>query len=618
VPKVQVLPDEAIFAVNEDQDLLTVMRSSGLRVEGICNGRGTCGKCAIRVISGRLSEPTEKEKDWQLLLGKEMRLACQTRVLSDSVIFLPETSRTSVAKILVSGKVAQVSVSPRTVARTVRLGAPTLADQTSDVERLLKQAGLDSYDPALLRELPGVLRRSDWRVRVVARDGRLVDVLPEKSGRRVLGVAADIGTTTVVAYLYDLSASELLAVKADYNEQIKHGEDIVTRMSYALEKETGPSELQQAIVETLNGLMSSAAAEVGASELDIYEVAVAGNTVMTCLLLGADPTAIARAPYAAPFSGPVEVKAGDIGLSVNRSGIVRSLPVISGYVGGDVVGDILVSGMHRSDSLSVLVDLGTNGEVVIGSAKGMVTASCAAGPALEGYGITRGMRAMDGAIESVAIDPSNGKFFFSTIGGIKARGICGSGLVDAVVAMLISGALEPSGKLVSGFSDRIIRSGDELAFVIAEGGESADGKPLVLTQGDVRRFQLAKAAIYAATSVLMSEVGVTADKIERLYVAGAFANYISPANAMLVGLLPEVPIERVTQIGNGSGMGACALLRNKEAWKEALTIARSARAVELNLVPHFQKEYVDATFLPHKRVDLFPKSRAAVLSMAGA
>jgi len=615
VPSVKVLPDGVSFDVDSDQDLLSALRANGLQVEGICNGKGTCGKCLIRIISGQMSETTATEREWQLVVGQQLRLACQAKALSDVTIQLPESSRTSEVKILMAGKRIEGKLMPALRALSVEMLPPTLSDQTPDVERLLADTGARSYDPALLRTLPGVLRASGWRARAVLRGDSLVDLTPLGDGRRLMGVAADIGTTTVVTYLFDLMTGERLAVKADYNGQIRYGDDVVTRISRVLQNRTGLDELKEAVVATVNHLIDAAVKEVGASVHDVYDLVVAGNSVMTSLLVGADPSAIAKAPYAPPFSDSVAVSARGLGLLTNNSCVLRSLPLISGYVGGDVVGDIMVSGMHKAKSLSLLVDLGTNGEVVIGSSKGMLAASCAAGPALEGYGITQGMRAMGGAIESVAIDRRTGELYLRTISGAKPRGICGSGVVDSVAAMLAAGVLEPSGRMALGSSERVVCRNGELAFVVAWGRDSADGRDVLLTQGDVRRFQLAKAAIYAATSTLMSEMSVQVDQVERLYVAGAFGNYVSPVNAMMVGLLPEMSLERVVQIGNGSGMGACGLVLDQAMWREAEAIPKKTKAVELNLIPGFQKRYLDATFLPHKDESLFCGSRAALQVM---
>ena len=615
MPSVRVLPDELSFTIDTSQDLLSALRANEFQVEGICNGKGTCGKCLVRVISGQVSEPTATEREWQLVVGEQLRLACQVRVLSDITIQLPESSRTSEAKILMAGKRVEGKLMPVVRAVSVEIRPPTLSDQTSDVERLLADTGAKSYNPALLRTLPGVLRGSGWSPRAVLRGDAIIDLTSSGEGRRLMGVAADIGTTTVVAYLFDLLTGELLAVKADYNGQIRYGEDVVTRISHILQNRTGLDDLKGAVVATMNHLIDEALKEVGASIHDVYDLVVAGNSVMTSLLVGADPSAIAKAPYTPPFSGSVAASARELGLLTNDSCILRSLPLISGYVGGDVVGDIIVSGMHKSESLSLLIDLGTNGEVVIGSSKGMLTASCAAGPALEGYGITRGMRAMSGAIESVAIDRRTGELYLRTISSGKPKGICGSGVVDSIAAMLAAGVLEPSGRMALGSSERMVRHNGELAFVVSWGRESADGKDILLTQGDVRRLQLAKAAIYAATSTLMSEMGVQVDQVERLYVAGAFGNYVSPVNAMMVGLLPEMPLDRVVQIGNGSGMGACTLVLDQAMWREVEAIPKKTRAVELNLIPGFQKRYLDATFLPHKDESLFHRSRAALQAM---
>jgi len=615
--RVKILPEGFSVEAEEGETLLEALQRSGVALENVCGGKGICGKCAVKVLSGELSEPTRAEIGWQKVLGKEYRLACQAKILSDIVIEIPYASAKRRAKILTETASRKFGIEPAAKMKFLILNSPTLEDNRADLERLLDAMGARSFDPKILDYVSEALRKLNFQVSAVVFDGELVDVVSPED--RAFGAAFDIGTTTVVGYLYDLTSGKLLSVKAMYNKQISYGEDVISRIEFASSSQKKLAEMQKAVINTLNELLEEMAKEAQIDVERIYDVVCSGNSVMTGLLLGNSCAYAAKAPYTPPFTSPVKVKCRDLGLKASATGYLRTLPLVSAYIGGDVVADILVSELHRYEEPAALIDLGTNGEVVVNSGEEMVAASCAAGPALEGYGIRDGMRGVEGAIESVTIAEDGETVYYRTIGNVPPRGICGSGIIDALAWMRLRGIIDESGRMKEGVSSRLTRENGQLMFIIAEEEETSTGRKIAISQKDVRKIQLAKAAVLAAFLTLMHTLNLKISELRKLFVAGAFGNYIDPFSAKVLGLLPDIPSDRIVQIGNGSGAGASALLLSKELWKEAEEIARKIRVVELNLVPSFRKDFIDATFIPHRDKSLFQSTLSAVekLSTAG-
>jgi uncharacterized 2Fe-2S/4Fe-4S cluster protein (DUF4445 family) len=607
VHNLKVLPNNIIIQIEEQENILSALLKHGIDLGGICGGRGLCGKCAIKIVEGKTSQPTFQEMRWQEINGSEKRLACQTRIFSDATIEILETFIGSKMQILSWTVGKKVELEPSVVRLSLNVKKPSLEHQEADLNKVLAEAKAVAFDPKILETLSHNLWKSDFKVDAILYDGELLDVLPSEQGRRVYGVAFDIGTTTVVGYLYSLDDGSLLAVRAQYNEQIKFGEDVISRIEFASKGETNVRLMQGAIISTINNIIGELVEAANISPNQIYDIVCSGNTVMTSFLLGNDCYYSSKAPYIPSFTLPVKCKARDLGVKANRTAYVRTLPSISAYIGGDVVADILVSEIHKVEEAAALVDLGTNGEVVLKVGEKFLAASCAAGPALEGYSIRSGMRAVEGAIESVTIG-EDGEVYYRTIGGKKPAGVCGSGIVETIAWMRIRGIVDESGRIVEGSSSRVFRENGELQFLLARDTETLNGKKISISQTDIRKIQLAKAAIFSSLLTLSRLGGVRLLDLKRLYVAGAFGAYVDPFYATVIGLLPDIPRERVIQIGNGSGAGASMLLLSKRKWSEAERIVGKVRVIELNLVPFFKDEFINATYFPHKDGNLFRNS----------
>ena len=605
--RLRILVDGKEFEilVDEELTLLENLLRSGIIVDNLCGGKGICGKCAVKVREGVFSPPTDIEKRWSKVLGRGMRLSCQTRVLSDAVIELRRAARVIEGKILTWGVEKAFSPNPYVTLRRIKLTPPSLHDQRGDLERLLETSGLRKYDPLILQNISDSLRRSGFNVDLVVYDGELIDVLPADGKPRILGAAVDIGTTTIVVYLYDLLTGENVGVESAYNEQIRFGEDVVSRVEYAKGGRENLENLRKAVANTINKLLRNLVNKIGAEMDRVYDVVCAGNTTMLSLLLGNDCYHGSKAPYPPPFTSPIRIKARDLGIETNPRGYVRTAPSISMYVGGDIVADILASGLHRCDHVAALIDLGTNGEIVlrIGEDRFLAT-SCAAGPALEGYGVRHGMRAVKGAIESVVIDES-GKSYYRVIGKVKPEGICGSGIIDAIAWMRIRGIIDSSGKIVEGSSEWVKKESGETKFVIVPAEASATGREIAITQKDVREIQLAKAAIYAALLMLTRIAGINLSDLEKVFIAGAFGTYLDIFSAQVLGMLPDIPSERFSFIGNGSVIGASMMLLSREVSDEVKEITRKVESIELNTIKDFQSEFLKATHIPHMDENLF-------------
>ena len=602
--KVKVQPSGLIIHTNDKDTLFEALSKNKISIEGICGGKGLCGKCCIKIIQGETSLLTKQEEKWQKILDSDCRLSCQVRILSDAEIEINQQSRASRTKILVWGQEVKAKLKPMITRQRKILKKPSLEDQEADLNRLLASLGIIQYDSSIPRKVSDILWKSDFDVDTVLFDNELIDLCPHLKECHLCGISFDIGTTTVVGYLYDLEDGKMLAVKSHYNGQIKFGEDVISRIEFANKSKENLSKIQLAIIETINAIISELLEEAKISSENIYDIVCSGNTVMCSFLLGNSAYYSSRVPYIPAFTLPMKSKTRDLKITSNESAYLRTLPSISAYVGGDLVADILVSEIYKYDEPAALVDLGTNGEVVIKTPDDFLASSCAAGPALEGYTIRNGMRAMEGAIESVSISEDNEEIYLRTIGGIKPLGICGSGIVETLAWMKIRGIVDRTGRIVQGSSKKVIKENGELQFVLFE----EKGKRIAITQNDVRKLQVAKAAIFSTLLTLTKLSKVDLKDLKKLFIAGAFGTYIEPFYATVIGLLPELPKTNYIQIGNGSGAGATALLLSNDEWKKADNVAKQVKVIELNLVKFFKDEFINATFIPHREEKLFEKT----------
>ncbi|RLF31788.1 MAG: hypothetical protein DRN07_06460, partial [Thermoplasmata archaeon] len=537
------------------------------------------------------------------------RLACQTKINNEMVINIPQEVRFFEQKVLEEGLEKEVKPHPSVEKVFLELPQPSLQDQSSDVDRLLRC--LDGsvcrcgFDLDLIRGIPTIIREADFKVTAVLNEDEIVCVESGDTTSRCFGIAFDIGTTTVVGMLTELRSGKRLAVSSRTNPQVVYGDDVISRITYASQNAHGLWELQKRIVGCLNEITAELCQASGVKREEIYDATVAGNTTMNHLFLGVDPHNIAQAPYVAVIREGVNIKASDIGLELNPCARVYVMPNIAGFVGGDTVAMILSSGMMHSDRLRLAIDIGTNGEVVLGTKDRMICCSCAAGPAFEGARIKFGMRAAEGAIEKVVITDD---VEINVIGNVPARGLCGTALIDTVAELLRVGIVDPMGRILppdqvnvsDALKRRIVEGENGFDFILAREEEAHNGEPVLITQRDIRELQLAKGAIFAGIQILKGELGVSDDDIDEILLAGAFGNFIRRSMAKRIGLLPDIPTERIRFIGNAAGAGARLALISRRCREEATAISEKTEYIELGGRPDFQEQFALAMMFPEE------------------
>ena len=617
---VTFLPSYRKIEVERGTTILDAAQRSGLNMNVVCGGQGKCGKCVVFIQSGKTEFDRQKYGRFftEAELARGACLACETLVQGDLHVIIPENTLIQEQKILVDGADKPIELRPSVKKYYVELQPPSLADPSPDLSRLLwgiqKGGGPVAekmYAPLeVLREIPGILRHSEWKVTgtiaLVPGGYRLIDLQENDTSTRVYGAAVDLGSTTVVAYLWDLVTGKIVSVASNYNKQISCGEDILARVNYA--RKNGLTRLQALATESINQALTTASNTAGIDREDIYEVVVAGNTVMTHMLLGIDPAYMIAEPYVPVVRRALSVAAGRIGITCNPNGGLFVFPAVSDFIGGDIIADILSCGMAEREEISLLIDIGTNFEVVLGNREWMFSCAGAAGPALEGGEVLYGMRANPGAIEKLRIDPDTLNPKYSTINGIKPRGICGSGLIDLLAELLSTCVIDRTGRINTGISNPRIRlSGNVPEFVIAWAKETEIGKDIVVTEHDIKNLIMSKASIHAACVTLMKQAGVTRREIATIYFAGAFGNYLDKKNATTIGLIPEIGFEQIRNVGNGAVAGANIALVNRRARKTLDEIAYKIAYIELNAESSFMDEYTSSSFLPHTDLTLFPQ-----------
>lgn len=613
-------PEGKRARVSYGNTVLDAAKVVGVDLTSICGGKGVCGKCRIIVEQGMDNVGSITNVERKLLRETEIssgyRLACQTVVLGPLVIRIPEESRTGKQRLLVEGIKTLAPIEPCVKKYFVKLPRPNLLDIRSDVDRLL-DALRDTYGfnglrlrYDVLKRLPFILRDGNWEVTAIVWDNSIIiDVEIGDTSERTFGFAVDVGTTKIAGYLMDLNTGNVLAVDSLMNPQIPYGEDVISRITYASRGEKELKELQQVLIDGVNQILKSLLDKTGVSSNEVYEMTVVGNTAMHHLFLGISPKYVALAPYQPVVKGSVNVKARDIGVNINPCSNIHFLPVIGGFVGADAVADILATELHSRDELCMILDIGTNTEVILGNKYSMLACSCASGPAFEGAHIKFGMRAASGAIESVKINPETFDVEYKTIDGVKPRGICGSAIVDAVAEMLKAGIIDVYGTFNSDLDSPRIRQGEDgLEFVLAWSHETAIGREIVITQRDIREIQLAKAAIHTGCTILMKKMKISEESIDLLFIAGAFGSYINPESARTIGMYPEVPLSKVRVVGNAAGTGARMALISKSIRLKAEEISRRVNYVELGAEPDFQNEFLNSQFIPYADLTKYPET----------
>jgi uncharacterized 2Fe-2S/4Fe-4S cluster protein (DUF4445 family) len=631
--------------------LAEAARIAGLEIGQPCGGQGRCGRCTVQVLEGNVRRRSTLRLSAEDV-AQGFALACQTVIEGDCRVSIPPQEKIE-RRLTTDRTVSEVTVPAgynyeldQTIRRVhLSLSPPSLEDQTDDLSRLLtalkQQAGFTNVSTPLpvLRKLGEVLRAGDWNVTAILDihdlfDGRyieewLVDLLPGHVPQEepIWGAAIDIGTTTVTVWLVNLLTGQVEAQASEYNGQIKRGEDVISRIVYA-SKNGGASEMRNLVLETINQLLLAVCQrynarkkewESRASPEQIVKVTIAGNSTMMHLLLGIPASSIRLSPFVTAVNHVPLLSGQEVGLNINPLGVVDCLPGVASYVGSDITAGVLASGMDDTNRLTLFMDVGTNGEIVLGSNDWLVACACSAGPAFEGAGVYCGMRATRGAIEEVWINSETFEPTYRVIGGGKPSGICGSGLISLLAEMFMTGVIDKAGNLNTQLGIRRIREGEfGLEYVVAWGGETLTGKDITITHVDIDNLLRAKGAIYAGYSVLADSVGVPLEMIEQMLIGGSFGKYINVEKAIQIGLLPDMPWERFQFLGNTSVRGAYYALLDHRARARIKEIATRMTYIELSADNSFYEAFMSALFLPHTDLNRFPSIAQALKNPASA
>lgn len=616
-------------------NLREVAMQAGVRLIASCGGAGTCGTCKVQIEEGEV-ETTRTAKVTDQEFERGIRQACQSRIVSDLVVYVPIESRLETAVLAREQKVVAGRKGVEALATGWQFNPPlakyylelppaTLTDNVSDLSRLLRglrqeyklsNMTVENFD--VVRKLPALLRQSDWKVTVTTlstaieprssarRRPRLVNVEGGDTRDCHYALALDIGTTAVKIQLLDLRRGRVVAEAAEYNSQIEYGADVITRINYC-QKPGGLEKLQQVVVGTINELIERVVKQSRVKRGCIGHLMTAGNTTMLQILLGLDPKYIRLSPYTPAATYVPPVKARDLGIRLADYVYLFASPLVASYVGGDIVSGAVAAGLHQTKKVTLYIDIGTNGEIVIGNSDWMVTAACSAGPAFEGGEIKHGMLASNGAIEGVTIDPVTLEPTVSTIGGAKAKGICGSGLINTVAGLLEAGIINQKGEFDTDLPTRRIRqSNDVYEYVLARAPETQINNDIVITSIDIDNLIRAKAAMYAGYQTVIKGVGMTMRDIEQVIIAGGFGSYIDVAKAITIGLLPDIPRDKFVFIGNGSLTGVRLSSFSTDIIDEMRRVANLMTNLELSENADFMNNYIAALFLPHTDGNAFP------------
>lgn len=645
--KVTFFPDHKTIEVDEGENLLRAAMAAEVHINASCGGDGTCGKCRVIVDEGQVeagSPPKNVFSEEEEAEG--YRLACLSHIKSNLEVRIPVEARLGERKVaerraaptcghlLSSGdwkeRLPSFKLNPCFKKIYLELPPPDLSDIVSDERRikrelkrqmthlelpLLKSSSgqdIDSVDvdyPAM-KYLAKTLREGNWKVTVTLfqtdSQVRIIDVDAGDARKTHYAVAIDLGTTTIAAELLDLNEGKIVAEASEYNAQISCGDDVISRIVYS-SKMGGLEKLQGLAVKTINRLVSSMIEEKQIRPDEISGFFIAGNTIMLHLLLGLSPKYIREEPYIPTTGLSHWLKATDVGIDIFRGAYLYCLPSVASYVGGDITAGVLSSGLWQKEKLTLYIDIGTNGELVLGHSDWLVACACSAGPAFEGGGVKHGMRAVKGAIEQVRINRETYEPMILTIGQVKPIGICGSGLIDVLAELFLAEVIDQKGKINLGLDTPRVRKTDSSAeYILVFAEESGTKKDIVITEVDLDNLIRAKAAVFAGITMLMESVGVKVEDIEEVLIAGAFGNYLEIEKLITIGLLPELHCDKFTFVGNGSLHGAHLVALSCEMKTNAEEIAEKMTYLELSVNPHFMDRYVSALFLPHTNMDLFP------------
>lgn len=637
--KVTFLPHGREIEVPSGESLIRAALNAGVHINASCGGEGVCGKCRVLIeqgeVTGGISERLSAED-----VAKGYRLACLSEVAADVAVRIPVESSIDVSVLNKQASTRRKATIKHVDFNSLKeqglfippvekiyleLPPPDAQNNMPDVTRLIEYLKLKGDEHKLeltlpvIRKLPDVLRQYEFKVTVtlvrpVRDDGKtlVIDVQPGDTTAANYAIAMDIGTTTVYGQLIDLSSGESLGEYGDFNGQISYGEDVISRIIYA-EKPEGRKKLQEVVVATINKVIGEILRQAKVDRDNVATITLAGNTTMTQLLVDIEPRYLRRAPYVPASSLYPPFSAATIGIDINPKVIALLYPVVSSYVGGDIVAGVMGSGLYRSEKLTLYLDIGTNAEIVIGNKDWLACTACSAGPAFEGGGIEFGMRASKGAIEDFSLDPVTFEPMLLTIGNIRPKGICGSGLINMTAEMLEMGVINSRGHFDRELNTPRIRSNNGIwEYVLAWREETQIDRDISLSEPDIDNLIRAKGAIYSGCMTLLEEVGLNMDMIEHIILAGGFGSYIDLDRAMTIGLLPEIEADRVTFIGNGSLLGARMSSLTKRIRKDVVEVTKRMTNFELSETPSYMSNYVAAMFLPHTEIEKFPRTKQRI------
>ncbi|MDZ4246303.1 MAG: ASKHA domain-containing protein, partial [Dehalococcoidia bacterium] len=637
--EVKFLPSGKRVAVPEDSLLLEAANEAGISLDTPCGGQGRCGRCRVKVDSGKVSQQ-ESHRLTKQQIAEGWVLACSTRVVDDVVILEPtkkereqvvvETADTLTETPLTCG----FTFAPPLQRIHLDVPAPSLEDAANDVDRvkraLASQHGIEHarLELPVIQKLAAALRQKNWEVTVTIFDDKsggpaeVINIYPGKKKGPVLGLAVDIGTTNVVIDLVDLATGRILDRASERNKQIIRGEDVISRIYYS-EKGKGLLELQNLVIETINLLINDLAKKHKFSPDEVEDMVVAGNTIMLHFFLGLRAKSLREEPYVPTLIDFPLLKAGQLGVKINRNAYMYCIPAVAAYVGGDIVAGVLSSCLYQSEKLTLFLDIGTNGEIVLGNADWLVSCACSAGPAFEGGGVQCGMRATIGAIEDIRIDSNTLEPTISVIGDTRPLGICGSGMIAALAEMLVTGIVDRGGRIHLNHSAcrpgicrlREGEHGDE--YVLVWASDSGTGQDIVINEVDINNLIRTKAAIYAGITVMLRSLNIDLESLEQVLIGGAFGQHINIEEAIQIGLLPDLPWERFKFLGNTSAQGSYHALLSREARSTADEIARRLTYLELIAENTFMDEFTSALFLPHTNLDALPSVKTLLIREGG-
>ncbi len=647
--KITFLPHNKVIDVPAGESVLHAAMEAGVYVNASCGGEGLCGKCRVVVESGEF-EGGDSEHLSADDLEKNYRLACRCRVRSDLTVRIPvesDVDATVLSKFVtprITARIRHTNMEelknrglfiPPVEKRYLEMPKPTANDNLADTSRLISFLKLQHNEHRLvvelpvIRKIPDILRAACYKVtatltRPVVDNGKthISNIEPGDTSRRNYAIAVDIGTTTVYGQLVDLTSGGVLAEHGDFNGQISYGEDIISRIMIC-EKPGGLDKMHEVLIGSINGVIDRIIGGATVRREEISTITLAGNTTLTQILLKINPRYIRRSPYVPASMLYPQIRAIDLGLDLAEHALALVFPNVSSFVGGDIVSGIMGSGIYLSGRLSLFIDIGTNAEIVIGNRDWLTCAACSAGPAFEGGGIQFGMRADRGAIEDFLIDPKTLAPMIRTVGDVRPRGICGSGLINIVANLFETGVIDNLGAFNRDLDSERIRERDGVyEYVLAWRHETQIGRDIVLTENDIENLIRAKGAIYSGCQTLLEEVGLKISDLDRVFIAGGFGSRMDVDKAMTIGLLPEVDPEKIRYIGNGSLLGARLCSLTNRVRKDVVEVMKKMTNFELSETSSYMEHYVAALFLPHTDLDLFPKLKlrlqARKLNNAGA